>query len=122
MGMRCPSCQEYVDPSALDACPNCGHGFQSSAIAPAIRPAGRPKLQIGVELGLAIDRTGSSAQFATGIRTSVPMILKPVCAKARWCRVWLQSHGDEDCGEHPVLLTSGGAPEQAIADLQTIVF
>ncbi|EDL57290.1 hypothetical protein PM8797T_16760 [Gimesia maris DSM 8797] len=73
-------------------------------------------------MAITVDRTGSSQQFADGILKSVPLITDQIEAKARNLTVWLQSHGDEDYDQHPVLLTNGGTAVQAIKDLSHIVF
>jgi hypothetical protein len=87
-----------------------------------VAPAGRPKMPVEVELGITIDRTGSSQQFAQGIAKSIPIITSQIEAKARSLVVWLQSHGDEDYGQDPVLLTNGGTAEQAVKDVSKIVY
>lgn len=122
MTICCPSCQHEVDQALHPDCPSCGWAFSSSPQMTAIRPAGRPKIQMEVELACTVDRTGSSKRFAEGIRKSVPLILDSVQAKARWVKVWMRTHGDEDCGQQSVLLTDGGTPSQAIQDLGSIVF
>ncbi len=58
----------------------------------------------------------------TGIRRSLPMIMEQIESKAKSLRVWLQTHGDEDFGQQPVLLTDGGTRSEAEADLGTVVF
>ena len=118
----CPSCQELVDAAVYMECPNCGWRFDQATQITAAAPRKQLKIPIEVELACTVDRTGSSEQFAKGIRESLPMILDQVLAKARGLRVWLQSHGDEDCGQQPVLLTDGGDAKQAVADVQTIVY
>lgn len=107
MTMSCPSCQSNVDQAVHAECPTCGWAFSQAPQMTAIRPATRPKIQVKVELACTVDRTGSSQHFANGIRKGVPMILDQIQAKARGLRVWLQTHGDEDCGQQSVLLTDG---------------
>ncbi|MEO1528209.1 MAG: hypothetical protein AAFX06_22490 [Planctomycetota bacterium] len=50
------------------------------------------------------------------------MITAQIEGKARSLSVYLQSHGDEDYGQDPVLLTNGGTADQATEDLNKIVF
>jgi hypothetical protein len=124
MLVNCPSCQQAV-PAASPTCPNCGWNFNpaGSLVRPSlVKPAARPKIQVEVDLGITVDRTGSSAPFSTGIPITLETILKQVAAKARSVRCWLQSHGDLDLGEQMVLHTDGGTPEQAIADIKQITY
>lgn len=87
-----------------------------------MRSALRPKIPVEVDLAVTVDRTGSSEQFATGIPATFETICKQVQAKAASCKVWLQSHGDLDEGQEPVLLTNGGSGEQAVSDIRSIRF
>jgi hypothetical protein len=121
MQIPCPYCQSFVEDSAA-CCSACGSNLQRAPQMSVVRPAGRPKMQSDVELSLLVDRTGSSHRFSRGIVNSVPIITEQIERKARKLTVWLQSHGDEDYGQFPVLLTNGGTAEQALRDLRTIVF
>jgi hypothetical protein len=89
---------------------------------PSIRPAPRPKLPVEVTLGIEIDRTGSSAAFQAGIALSCEVLLETITAKAKGLTVYVGTHGDEECGEAPVLHTSGGTLEQAMSDIKAITF
>lgn len=121
MQIPCQFCQSPVDHTA-SSCSACGSNFHSAPQMSVIRPAGRPKMQVEVELAITVDRTGSSLRFAQGIGKSVPIITSQIEGKARKLTVWLQSHGDEDYGQSPVLLTNGGTADQASQDLSKIVF
>ena len=124
MNVVCQSCQSLVDADKNTACPVCGFalGAAPAASAPIVRPAARPKVLPEIDLAITIDRTGSSLQFADGIRGSLPLMFDPIKARAPKLRVWLQSHGDEDEGQMPVLLTDAGTPEQAADDAKKIIF
>lgn len=130
----CPSCQSILTGTLPPACPTCGAALggtiggarkQGSLLVPkmpSIRPAPRPKLPVEVTLGIEIDRTGSSAAFQAGIATSCEVLLETIAAKAKGLSVFVGTHGDEECGEAPVLHTSGGTREQAMADIRAITF
>lgn len=123
MNTFCPSCSAAVDSAVQAECPTCGWPLQSPAQGRiSIRPAGRPKIQVGVDVAITVDRTGSSAAFEKGIHASIPTILRQIERKARTVRTWLQSHGDEDEGQQPVLLTDGGSVADAINDVKAIFF
>lgn len=119
----CPSCQTQTD-AAESHCKTCGwRFFSTTSIGPSlVSVATRPKIQIELDLAVTIDRTGSSLRFAAGVRDAFALIVKSTKAKARDVRVFLQSHGDLDEGQDPVLHTDGGTAEQAIADLTKISF
>ena len=120
----CPTCQKLCDAS-VDLCPSCGHRFnkmvgrQGQSI---VRPAGRPKMQCDVDLATTVDRTGSSERFQTGIPKTFEIIVSQVAAKARSVKCWLQSHGDLDEGQKPIIHTDGGTPDQAIKDIRKISY
>jgi len=120
----CPSCQEPCDPSA-DTCPSCGWRFNRTVGRPGpsiVRPAVRPKIQCEVDLATTVDRTGSSERFQTGIPRTYEMIVSQVRAKARSVKCWLQSHGDLDEGQKPIIHTDGGTPDQAVKDIKKISY
>ncbi len=121
MQIPCQYCQSMIE-HTYTTCPACGSNFNAAPSMSVVRPAGRPKLQVEVELACTVDRTGSSQHFAEGILKSFPMITSQIAGKARKVSVWLQSHGDEDFGQSPVLLTNGGTAEQAAKDLANVVF
>jgi len=123
----CNGCQKLVAPNNDGRCPACGEASTARPRSPAspsftVRPAARPKVMPVVEIGITIDRTGSTSAFAEGVKKILPMIFDPVRAKARGVTVWLQTHGDRETGQDEVLLTDGGTPDQAIADAATIVY
>lgn len=123
-GTYCPSCQQPCDASA-DACPSCGWRFNRTVGRPVqsiVRPAVRPKIQCEVDLATTVDRTGSSERFQTGIPKTYEMIVSQICGKARSVKCWLQSHGDLDEGQDPIIHTDGGTPDQAIQDIAGISY
>lgn len=121
MKIPCMYCQTIIEHTDA-TCSTCGSSFNSAPTMSVVRPAGRPKMQVEVELAVTVDRTGSSQRFAQGINKTLPIIAKQIESKARKLTVWLQSHGDEDFGQHPVLLTNGDTADQAIKDLAKVVF
>lgn len=130
----CPSCQSIFTGTLPPTCPTCGAALGTSIEAnrrqgsllvpkmPSIRPAARPKLPVEVTLGIEIDRTGSSAAFQAGIAFSSEVLLETIAAKVKSLTVYVGTHGDEECGEAPVLHTAGGTREQAMADIRGITF
>jgi hypothetical protein len=132
--VMCHSCQTILTGTTPPNCPVCGAPLggtigpalrQRSLIVPkmpSIRPAPRPKLPVEVTLGIEIDRTGSSAAFQSGIADSCEVLLETIAAKAKGLKVYVGTHGDEECGEAPVLHTSGGTREQAMSDIKAITF
>ncbi|MHB8797856.1 MAG: hypothetical protein ACYDBY_05270 [Thermoanaerobaculia bacterium] len=130
----CPSCQSIFTGTLPPTCPTCGAALGTSIGAnrkqgsllvpkmPSIRPATRPKLPVEVTLGIEIDRTGSSAAFQAGIALSSEVLLETIAAKVKSLTVYVGTHGDEECGEAPVLHTAGGTREQAMADIRAITF
>jgi hypothetical protein len=108
-----------VNPAAAPATGQTGL-VPVSMIAQPVRKV--MKVQPEVNIGFAIDATGSSGPFADGIQRSVAQILKPIGAKARSVRVYQMTYGDEDYDQSPVLITDGGTIEQALADNARIVF
>ncbi len=127
----CPSCQAILTGTLPPSCPTCGAAIGgtvgpsrslTSSRVPSIRPAPRPKLPVEVTLGIEIDRTGSSAAFQKGISTSCEVLLDTISAKAKGLTVFVGTHGDEECGESPVLHTAGGNRDQALADIRAITY
>jgi hypothetical protein len=127
--INCPSCSTQVDTSINSSCPACGlslgarGGPTGGIIGPGVVKAGaRPKVQCEVVVAYAVDRTGSGERFQAGVNQIVETISNQVAAKARDVKVFVQTHGDLDEGEQPVLLTDGGTVAQAIQDVRSIVF
>jgi hypothetical protein len=130
----CPSCQSILTGTLPPTCPTCGAALggtigaartQGSLLVPrgpSIKPAARPKLPVEVTLGIEIDRTGSTGAFQSGIALSCEALLDGIAAKANGLTVYVGTHGDEECGEAPVLHTSGGTRDQAMADIRGITF
>jgi len=119
MSKSCPSCQAEVKKSA-GTCNVCGWSFdetpQKSAVA--VRPAARPKIPAKVEVGFDIDRTGSSQQFATGIPLTSDLILRQLEAKAREVTCRVQTHGDIDEGELPILVIEDAGVDQTLEEIR----
>jgi len=80
------------------------------------------KIQPEVIIGFGKDITGSSGPFADGTHRSTEQILAAVSAKARSVRAYQLTYGDEDYGQHPVLITNDGTVEQALADSARITY
>lgn len=120
----CGGCQTVVMDGA-GPCPKCGQLVKDGVGTPArtiVRPAGRPRLPVEVEIAYDIDVTGSSDAFKVGIAKSVEIVNAEVGAKARSVKVWVVTHGDEEFGQMPGVVTAGGTPEDALADVKRIVF
>ena len=118
--IHCPSCQDQVDGSA-DLCPACGWRFiADQPVVSIVRPAVRPKIQVGIALAATVDRTGSSAQFEVGIPLTYKVIVEQLAAKAREVTCWVASHGDLDEGQEFTIHTDSSTPEQAIEDIGKI--
>ena len=84
--------------------------------------AGVRKVPVQVDLVFAIDRTGSSHEFAEGIRKAIPMIAHPVVEKAARVRFFLQTHGDLDYNEQPVMLVHDGSLDEVVTAAQHLIF
>ena len=121
--MHCESCGGDVE-SGAHSCPSCGWQFPVAhpKTAPIITLAVRPKQQVGVELALVIDRTGSILRFAKGVCRTVKEILKMIEAKVREVKAWLFSHGDLDEHQDTLLLVDGGTTDQAIEEVDKITY
>lgn len=127
MKIVCPGCKAEVDQGT--ACPVCGWAFadpgrSQAASRPSVRvkPTARPKVLPKVDVAITIDATASTLQFEKGVKAMLPMMLKPVEAKASELRCWLQCHRDRNECEQEVLLTDGGTADQAIAEAVNIIF
>jgi len=123
MSKQCPSCQASVK-KADDTCSVCGWSFTdtSQKTNAVIRPAARPKIQTEIELAFDIDRTGSSKQFATGIPVTAELILKQLQEKARKITCQVQTHGDQDEGQMPILAIEDATVEKAIEEIRKITY
>jgi len=123
MTKSCPSCQASVKKTD-DTCSVCGWSFTDSSqkTNAAIRPAVRPKIQAEIELAFAIDRTGSSKQFATGIPKTTELILNQLKEKARKIICRVQTHGDQDEGQMPILAIEDATVDQTIEEIKKITY
>lgn len=120
---NCPSCDQAI--TATDhTCATCGFALvrPGRSAQTVIRPVARPKIPVEVTVGIAIDTTGSSAQFADGIRNSTEAMLRPVEAKAASVRCVVQTHGDEDEGQMPTVVADGVTCADAVTTVQALVF
>lgn len=117
----CPSCRGRISASA-DACPSCG-STQGQNYRSVILP-GPKQLRIPVHLCLAVltDATGSSAQFAEGVRQMGSMFVKPVAAKVAGLTIYHQIHRDLDYGEQAQMISAGVNAEQFLRDAERVVF
>ena len=70
------------------------------------------KVPVQVDLVFVVDRTASSREFAAGIRQAIPMIARPV----------LQTHGDLECGQQPVMLVRDGQLDDVVTAIQHLRF
>jgi hypothetical protein len=123
MSKSCPSCQAEVKKSS-GTCNVCGWSFTDALQKTnlVVRPAVRPKIQTEIELAFAIDRTGSSLQFATGIPKIANLILEQIEEKARKVTCRVQTHGDQDEGQMPILVIEDATVDQAIEEIKKITY
>ncbi|MCD4656248.1 MAG: hypothetical protein K8S87_01775 [Planctomycetes bacterium] len=75
-----------------------------------------------LNLGLCIDRTGSSEQFQQGIYSCCKQIFEVIEQEFADIRCWMQSHGDLDYSEDIILHTDGDSPQQTLDDIRQITF
>jgi len=123
MSKSCPSCQASVKKND-DTCKVCGWSFKDSPqkTNAVVRPAARPKIQADIEVAFAIDRTGSSKQFATGIPVTAELILKQLEARARKVTCRVQTHGDQEEGQMPILVIEDATVDQTIEEIKKITY
>lgn len=123
MSQSCPSCQALVK-SNEDACNLCGWQFEKQPRKTKVvtKAAARPKMPITVEMNFDADRTGSSDQFSNGILEAVRMILNSLeeSTQSVVCRV--QTHGDQDEGQMPILLVENAGFDETIEAIKSITF
>ncbi len=75
-----------------------------------------------IDLAIALDRTASSIVFQKGIGFFARIFLSEIERLSPSARCWVQSHGDEDFGERPELLTDGESPAQALDDIRRVSY
>lgn len=129
----CPSCQTYIDES-LRSCSKCGYNLEPASNQDSyadsnskggqliVHQGRRPKLPVHVYLAVTIDRTESSKEFEKGIPESFITIAKIVEAKARKVSFYVATHGDRDEGQEFMILSHDVGKDQAISDVNDIVF
>jgi hypothetical protein len=112
------------DRGQYSACPVCGCRLNDGPnAAPAnFRAAVRPKIQCEVCLGVTVDRTGSSEAFKKGIPEAFEIASSSILGKASSMRVWLQSHGDLDEGQQPMLHADGVGAQRALDAIRAILY
>ena len=118
----CPACSHVIADPAAVACPACGtsQGRPAPSPAPVFPGLVRPKLPLSVDLAITVDRTASSLQFQDGIPVVMESVLRGIEPLVTGMRVFLYTHGDLDEKQDTVLMTDGGSPDQALADLKQI--
>ncbi len=79
-------------------------------------------LSENVDIGVLVDRTGSSAAFSKGVVVATETVLRIVENNLPDSRAWVQTHGDEDYGEFPELLAGPGPVEQTVKAVRSICF
>jgi hypothetical protein len=108
------------------SCPDFSFDAASTAVADdfagAVMPSMKRKVPVNVDLVFVVDRTGSSAAFAKGIRRAIPMIARTVLDKAARVRLFLQTHGDLDYGQRPLMVVRDGDLDQLTREVERIVF
>jgi hypothetical protein len=80
------------------------------------------KVPVKVDLVFAVDRTGSSQAFAQGIKAAIPMITNQIIEKAARVRLFLQTHGDLDCNQHPAMLVRDGQLDEVVTAINAVRF
>jgi hypothetical protein len=80
------------------------------------------KVPVNVDLVFAVDRTGSSQGFATGIVRAISMVAEPVVKRAARVRLFLQTHGDLDDGQRPIMVLRDGNLDEVIEAARRIDF
>lgn len=136
--MYCPACNQIVE-NHLKQCHACGHQIKQVTIINPLTNASpstginmssqflggivsRIKLPVKVTIAITIDRTGSSKTFQVGITKTIASVLPSVEAKAQIVNCYLQSHGDLDDDQLPVLHSEAVSPSQIIQDAQKICY
>ena len=75
-----------------------------------------------LNLGICIDRTGSSELFQQGIYSCCKQIFNKIEPEYNEIRCWMQSHGDLDYDEEIILHTDGDSPQQALDDISMLTY
>ncbi len=123
MTKSCPSCQAPVKKKA-NACSICGWKFEDPAqkTTVTINPATRPKIQVEIEQTFTIDRTASSKEFAEGIPATAEMILRHLETKTRSIKCRVQTHGDQDEGQMPMLEIDEATVDEALDAIRKVSY
>jgi hypothetical protein len=121
MTRDCASCGKKINDGSI-TCPGCGWQNSGKGPKPIVKAVARPKIQVIVQCGMTIDRTGSSGAFRDGIPLTAAGILTPIAAKALDVKVWLQTHGDLDENQQVILLGDGISVEEAINEVKKVEY
>jgi len=123
MPKSCPSCQAQVKKNAKQ-CTVCGWDFDNKLqLQDKITLAATaPKVQVRLQSKTVLDCTASSNQYAEGIPKTIEMIFSQVEPRVREITCWLQTHGDQDEGQMPTLITDGGTVSQLIEDVKRVKY
>ena len=121
MKIKCLSCSAEIDESAK-VCPGCG--YQRELAPPTLDLSGvtRPKSVIGLIVCFLVDRTGSSDEFANGIKTMIRKTLETIEPRIETLRVSVVTYGDEDEGQHPEFLCQQVTSDESLEQVGGIVF
>jgi hypothetical protein len=88
----------------------------------AFTPARAAKIPVHVQLGITLDRTGSSQAFASGMRKITQWVTEQVELKAASFAGWLASHGDLDEGQRFTIVSENATPAELAEAAQSIIF
>lgn len=120
---QCMQCKAEFDGVDGMACPHCGHTPAAEQVVDTMpAPVRLGKRPVELEMGLQIDRTGSSDAFKKGIRDMVAKILGDAQEKVQGIKVSVGTHGDLDCNEKYMTLLTHGTPAEALAAVGNITY
>jgi hypothetical protein len=91
-------------------------------ISPSPEPRLRRNAAVRVRIGLAIDRTASSNAFQQGVLQTVGNLFEALEKKSVAVEVWVQTHGDLDEGQLPLLICSGNDTATALSEIAAISY
>lgn len=102
-------------------------GSTPSPVSPGrIPPSPEPRLRrnaaVRVRIGLAIDRTASSNAFQQGVLQAAGNLFEALEKKSVAVEVWVQTHGDLDEGQLPLLICGGSDTATALAEIAGITY
>lgn len=82
----------------------------------------RRNAAVRVRIGLAVDRTASSSAFQQGVLQTARYLLEALEKKAAAIEVWVQTHGDLEEGDLPILICNGGDATTALSEISRITY